>query len=155
MATSLPDIISAFGKGHSDTNELHDVYGNPLANYDPKALMYSWYTTSEISGLDTGVTGNNDFSTFVSLQYSDSPDITYFTPNIAAPGTDFDSGKFAQTVPVLGDLPAQPNVVAQTAMYDSGGSLGSQLSPLKTSVKIAKQKIGGLLSGQSYDGSGN
>jgi hypothetical protein len=86
VATTEPDISTNFSKGSSGTNELREVYGNPLKGYDPKAVIVAWTNNSETesSGLDSVVKGNDDFPENVSMDYADAPVVQYFAPNISA-----------------------------------------------------------------------
>lgn len=157
MATSVQDNTTAFSKGNSDTNELKAVYGDPLKDYDPKAMIYLWHNANatEISGLDAGVLGNDDFPALVSLQYNESPRVIYHAPNIAAPAAEFNPGGFGDAGDSPDDYAITPELDKLLDVYGSKEEHGSLAMPESTAAKISKQKIGDLLAGQSYAGSGN
>ena len=157
MSTTKPDVNTSFSKGSSGTNELKEVYGDPFKNYDPKAVMYEHLyndgTLVELSGLDGGILGNDDWPAGMTTDYIHAPKLRWFAPNIAAP-TDINPGQFGDESEAPDDLLQMQDdgfaVFNAIVQNDSGGELGSKTHPDKTSAKIAKQKVGDLIPGKSF-----
>lgn len=162
MATNKIEKITTFEKGTSNTNGLKALFGEEAQASDPKAILYEWSEGGETSGLTAGVVGNDDFPEGFNINFTDAPKIDpetgHFAPDIRSPGEGItehpEVGQFGDTV--AADLESVPQAVKDVVNdHASDGSNGATTSPRKTSVQIAQQTIGELLTGKSYADSGN
>jgi len=160
MATVEPHLgkASNFAKGARDQNSLDAAF--------PQTPMYSGYDAdsvakiqqillqgiaSEYVDVKDGIIndGGHFYGTF-DLNYSGAPNLedvktggaglpsTPYTPNPSSPDAS-------------GDIPEFSGIMRSRIQFGSGQ--GGLVSPSITSTEIAKQTVGGLLSGKSYAGS--
>lgn len=160
MATNKIEKITNFEKGSSNTNGLKALFGNTAAESAPEKLIYEWKSDdgAEVSGLEAGVIGNDDFPEGFNINFTDAPKLKHFAPDTRSPGEGItehpEAGQFGdETAADLESIPDEAKAAIDENSSD--GSNGSMTSPRKTSVHIAQQTIGSLLTGKSHADSGN
>lgn len=127
--------ITTYGKGTSDTATIKAMFPDSPINsgeYSAEAVAALGMSLLQSATVNDG---GHTFGTF-NRDYADAPEITMFVPDPGSPGP-------GSANPA--DIPAPPENWPPPA---SGA--GSSASPSETSVKIASQTIGSLISGKSY-----
>lgn len=129
--------VTTYGKGTSGTSTIRAMF--PASPINSGELTDEGIRELGRELLQSAVVndGGHTFGKF-NRDYSDAPEVTKFVPDPGSPGPG--STNPADIPPAPENWPPPPS------------GAGSVQTPAATSVKIASQTIGSLISGKSYTG---